>query len=1011
MQRTIKIYNSINVKLLVMMLILLAVAALAASAVNYYNLNKIYEKNFTERVLALNSVMANVIDGDEVKKYVDMLRDESDEFKARQVQFYYDREELYRLLEEDAPIFDIESVTERIESFHNDLNDLKSEDYWRTLNHLKQLKEDSKSKYIYVVADTDVWAEDGLKLYTYIFDAEDDRAFNGYDNDGLGTVNIGESGIDEIYSTKKPMEKVMYYKGLYGELYYAYSPVFDSNGEMVAAVGTDIELGEMYTEIRKSMILFSITFLLSIIVVVLLIYFMLRRFITKPLEKLTGTAQKLADGEVYTLVPSSTLRQRDEIGALAYAINEMSSVYQSMIKSTGNLFDAANVGKLYVRNDASNYKGDIKKVITQINETLDATTFYLNSFPESILIISRDFEIYFRNLQFSKYFGDMSALEFIGKVFAPDPENDPESSKQQFEEALVQENSNINIWIDNLCFSIVLQEIESIETTENSVLVIAIDITALMKETENAQAAAKAKSNFLSSMSHEIRTPMNAIIGMTKIAEGTEDISKLKYCLHTIAGSSEHLLNIINDVLDMSKIESGKFMLENAPVNIEKMLVKTCGIVIDSMEKKGQKFDVAMDQNLHQNYMGDELRLSQVLTNLLSNAVKFTPENGSISLSVEEVGQSGNTYTLRFTIADTGIGIKEENIYRLFNSFEQADGSITRQFGGTGLGLAISKSIIENMDGHIWVESEYGNGAKFIFEVKIECASHQGAVIFDGIAPGDLKLLFIESDIDVRNRFIYITGGFGVNAELAESADEAAGMLESANRDGKAYDVVFIECDMPGMSGLETVDRLSGIIDNSTIVMVTSLLKWHKIEKDVNMNGITGFITKPIMPSAVLDAIGDILDSKKKALVVKMDAGPDSPDLAGVNLLLVEDVELNREIFSALLNRTGISIEFAENGSVAVSKFKEGYEKFDIIIMDIEMPIMDGYNATQTIRALDIPKAKSIPIIAMTANVFKEDIEHCLLSGMNDHLAKPIDEKIVIEKIMRYTVKKGDESF
>ena len=374
MPKTIKFYNSINVKILVMMLVLFVIAAIIANVVNYYNLHAVYEKNFTERVRVLNNIMANVIDSEDVVKHVEMLRNQDEGFKTRQVQFYHDREELFRLVEEGVSDDEIKVVLDKIKKFHIELNALKTDIYWQAIESLKRLKEESDVKYVYVFADTDVYTEDGTKLYTYIFDAEDQPVFNRFDSDGLGTVNIGVAVIDEIYKTKKPMETVMYYNDIYGELYYAYAPVFNNRGEVAAIMGIDVEPGEMHSEIKKSMIRFGFSFLSFIIAFLLLVYILLNRFITKPLEKLTGTAQKLAEGEVYTLVPHISLRRRDEIGALAYAINEMSSVYQAMIRSTGNLFDAANIGKLYVRNDASNYKGDIKKVITQINETLDATT-------------------------------------------------------------------------------------------------------------------------------------------------------------------------------------------------------------------------------------------------------------------------------------------------------------------------------------------------------------------------------------------------------------------------------------------------------------------------------------------------------------------------------------------------------------------------------------------------------------------------------------------------------------
>ena len=400
----------------------------------------------------------------------------------------------------------------------------------------------------------------------------------------------------------------------------------------------------------------------------------------------------------------------------------------------------------------------------------------------------------------------------------------------------------------------------------------------LIAAKEDALKNSRAKSDFLSRMSHEIRTPMNAIIGMTKIADNTNDIGKLRYCLATIGVSSAQLLGLINDILDVSKIEAGKFELDFAPFNIEKSLMKVCNLIIDSAERKGQKFDVILGKNMKVHYLGDELRLSQVITNLLSNAVKFTPENGTITLTVEEKQRKEDGSVLRFTVADTGIGMTQEQIGRLFTSFEQADESITRKFGGTGLGLSISKSIIDKMNGTIWVDSEINKGTTFTFDIELKWAAQQsGGVIVNGITPSDLKLLIVE--------------------------------------------------------GKETEDV---------------------------------------------------------------------PDFSDVTLLLAEDVDINREIFITLLENTNVKIDIAENGLIAVQKFTAHPEQYNMIIMDVQMPEMDGYEATKTIRALDLPKAKSIPIIAMTANAFKEDVDKCIACGMNDHLAKPVDIKVVIGKILSY---------
>jgi CheY-like chemotaxis protein len=420
------------------------------------------------------------------------------------------------------------------------------------------------------------------------------------------------------------------------------------------------------------------------------------------------------------------------------------------------------------------------------------------------------------------------------------------------------------------------------------------------------------------------------------------------------------------------------------------------------MEKKGQKFNVVLGKDLNLNYIADDLRFSQVITNLLSNAVKFTPEGGKIKLSVEEIERREHSSTLRFSITDTGIGMTDEQISRLFNAFEQADGSVSRKYGGTGLGLTISKTIIEKMGGRIWAESYFGAGSTFLFEVTLERAPHQDTVIFDGIRPEDLRLLIVENDEDVRKHFLDIVENFGISADSAANADKAFALLDANEGGGYVYDIVFLDNDLPGISGLDFVNRLNRRIDKNPVNIITTYLELHQIEESAFKNQLTRFITKPLFPSSILNAINEIVGAKLKNLGISTSKTADVLDLSDIRILLVEDVEINRDIFIALLGDTGVSIDIAENGLVAVSKFRENPDEYDLIIMDIQMPEMDGYQATITIREMDLPRAKTIPIIAMTANVFKEDIDHCLESGMNDHLAKPIDVNAVIEKIIHY---------
>ena len=526
----------------------------------------------------------------------------------------------------------------------------------------------------------------------------------------------------------------------------------------------------------------------------------------------------------------------------------------------------------------------------------------------------------------------------------------------------------------------------------------------LMKVVEQAN---HAKSSFLSNMSHEMRTPMNAIIGMTQIAANSGDIEKLKYCLSMIESSSTHLLGLINDILDMSKIEAGKFDLEHVSINIEKMLIKVCNLFIEKIEMKSIHFNIILAPNMRMNYTGDELRLTQVVTNLMSNALKFTPEGGEIELMVHELQRSDDYGVLRFTIRDTGIGMTKEQTSRLFNVFEQADSSTSRKFGGTGLGLSISKSIVEKMKGRIWVESEEGKGSTFIFEVVLDRQKHQnGAVIIGSIHPGDIKMLIVDGDSETRRYFKAVAGSFGVNTDEAENSERALSLVKLAKAAQKPYDIVFADYSPPNMDGLALAESINGEIDkNTSLVIMTSFLKWNRIEKDALNLGISRFVSKPLFPSAILDTINEAVGANSRILDAKPPCTACRHDFSGISLLFAEDVEINREIFMSLLEDTGADIDIAENGLLALEKFRENPDKYDMIIMDVQMPVMDGLEATRAIRSLGFEKATRVPIVAMTANVFKEDVDKCIESGMNDHLAKPIDIEAVCRKVLLFSRK------
>ena len=533
------------------------------------------------------------------------------------------------------------------------------------------------------------------------------------------------------------------------------------------------------------------------------------------------------------------------------------------------------------------------------------------------------------------------------------------------------------------------------------------DMTDVLHAKEEAEKASNAKTDFLSNMSHEMRTPMNAIIGMTEIAERSSDTAKLKYCLETIGVSSRHLLSLINDILDMSKIEAGKFNLDCAPLNIEELLKKICGLVIDKMEQSGQKFTVLIGKGMPLDYLGDELRISQVIANILSNAMKFTPEGGQISLSVDEVEKLGEQSVLRFSISDTGIGMTPEQTKRLFNAFEQADGSITKRFGGTGLGLAISKNIVGKMDGKIWVNSELGKGSTFNFEIKLKNISQkqENLRMLAGVHIADIKVLVADADNDTREQFCAIMNQIGIACEAVNSAQAVINAEKIAQNTHKHFDVIFIDFNLTDMNTVELLEQLIGKVEKTSLAMTGSLRDWNKIENKLKLLGVTRFLAKPLFPSDIFDTISEVVGKTINKSNLSASATKDIPDLSEINLLLAEDVQINQEIFISLMEDTGVKIDTVENGLEAVRAFEAQPNKYDIIVMDLQMPEMDGYEATRAIRGMNNPRGKTIPILAMTANAFKEDVEKCIEAGMNDHVAKPIDINVTMQKINSLTKK------
>jgi signal transduction histidine kinase/CheY-like chemotaxis protein len=525
------------------------------------------------------------------------------------------------------------------------------------------------------------------------------------------------------------------------------------------------------------------------------------------------------------------------------------------------------------------------------------------------------------------------------------------------------------------------------------IVLIRVDAEKTKSDLEN-----KHKSIFLANMSHEIRTPMNAIIGMTSIGKTASDSLRKDYCFTKIEDASNHLLGVINDILDMSKIEANKFELAPAEFDLEKMLRRVVNVVNFRIDEKHQKFSVHIDRSIPRMLIGDDQRIAQVITNLLGNAIKFTPEKGSITLAVRLAGKGSDICTLQVSVSDTGIGINQEQQEKIFHSFEQAESSTTRKYGGTGLGLAISKTIVEMMGGNIWVQSKQGKGSTFTFTIQLLRSNNEKHTLLSPeINLSNIRIMVVDDDPDILAYFMEITQGFGVICDVATSGEKALQLIDQKG----SYHIYFIDWRMPVMDGIQLVREIKKRVTENSIVIMISAVEWSSIADEAKEAGVDKFLSKPMFPSTIAEVINECLGVDKRQAKKSQDTEI-TGIFAGKRILLAEDVDINREIVQALLEPTQMVIDCAENGAEAVRMFSEAPLKYDMIFMDIQMPEMDGYDATRRIRALDIPAAKTIPIVAMTANVFKEDVERCLEAGMNSHIGKPIDFEEVMHRLHLY---------
>ena len=519
---------------------------------------------------------------------------------------------------------------------------------------------------------------------------------------------------------------------------------------------------------------------------------------------------------------------------------------------------------------------------------------------------------------------------------------------------------------------------------------------ALVEALDAAEQANRAKTAFLSSMSHEIRTPMNAIIGLDSLALRNDSLpGETREYLEKIGGSARHLLGLINDILDMSRIESGRLVVRKEEFAFSGMLEQINTMVMSQCAEKGLKYECRVVGGVSDYYIGDDMKLKQVLINILSNAIKFTDAPGSVTLKVERTATYEKQSTLRFVISDTGVGMDPAFIPKIFDAFTQEDSSRNNKFGSTGLGMAITKNIVELMNGTISVQSQKGVGTEFTVVITLTNSDHQG-VGTGFMNPGDMRILVVDDDeIDAEHARIVLDEA-GIKADTCFSGREALQMLEVRHTKHEPYNLVLLDWKMPELDGLEVAKEIRRRYDRETTVIILTAFSWDDIMDEALHCGVDSFLAKPLFSSNVIDEFERIARKNNMSLYRERKRAA----LKGRRILLAEDIMINAEIMKQIISMREAEIDHAENGRIALRMFEEAdVGHYDAILMDVRMPVMDGLETTAAIRALDRPDAKTIPIIAMTANAFDEDVQRSLQVGMNAHLSKPVEPERLYETL------------
>ena len=782
------------------------------------------------------------------------------------------------------------------------------------------------------------------------------------------------------------------YSDAWGNFYSAYSPVFDSAGNVAGIVAVDFSADWYNQQITKQSRAIMIGSLISMVI-----------------------------GIVFVFV--ATARLRKQMKSIVYELGEMASDVDELTAEINpdaapHDFKNGNSGNIHeLGNRIHNIKEDLRKYTLNLHSQANSMITALSSEYRSVYYISLDKDegiCYQAHSQLDNGLSQGEHFPYLKTLSEYAEKNVTEKYRKEFLTFLAPENIKKGLEHDRIItfrYTVNRNGQESYEMArvagvrhpedreDHVVHAIGFGFTDVDAETRRtlaqsqalsdalaaAEAANKAKTAFLSNMSHEIRTPMNAIIGLDRIALNDSTISdETREHLEKIGSSADHLLSIINDILDMSRIEAGRMTLRNEVFSLPTLLGQVNIMISGQCEEKKLNLHWNMSEMTGDFYIGDDIKLKQVLINILGNSVKFTPYGGDVYFKAEQVRHYDNKTVFRFTIRDTGIGMSEDYLPKLFEPFSQEDFSANSKYGSTGLGMTITKSIVEMMNGDVQVESKKNAGTTFTVTVTLTDSEQQISSTYD-ISPKDIHALIVD-DEPIACEYAQIEfEKAGITSETALSGEQAVEMIRLKHARRESFNLIIINWKMPDMDGLEASKQIRSIIGNDNAIIFLTSFNRDDIHEDISEAGVDSFISKPLIAS-------DVLTQFRQAFALKVRNAKNKVDLKGKRILVAEDVAVNAEIIQMILNIRETEVDHAQNGKIAVEKFSShpcGY--YDAILMDMRMPEMDGLEATQTIRALDRADAKTIPIIALTANAFDEDVQRSLQAGMNAHLSKPVE--------------------